>query len=132
MAFNKKKDKYRTEVSGQKLIEYRPKYKASVREKDAERDLPKICKFCMSAHALYDSDTMLCDRKGVVGCEYSCGRFMYDPLKHIPVQMPGLKVNGDELMSDIDDEESEGIGDQAFTAMFGMPENPSREKETKE
>ena len=66
------------------------------------RELPRICRFCVSAHSLYYGDTMLCDRKGIVSCEYCCSKFSYDPLKHQPVQTPNM-LQFDETLLSIED-----------------------------
>lgn len=104
MAFHKKgESKYIPTSLETKPVVYRPKYKKSKRKKHSEHELPEICRFCINAHKLYDSDTMLCDRKGVVACEYSCKKFMYDPLKHIPAQSPVLKPESTEPLPSLDD-----------------------------
>lgn len=66
------------------------------------RELPHVCRFCVSAHTLYYGDTMLCDRKGIVSCEYCCAKFRYDPLKHQPAQTPNI-IPFDETLLLIDD-----------------------------
>ncbi len=104
MAFHKKgESKYVPTSIEAKPVVYRPKYKKSKRKKHSEHELPEICRFCINAHKLYDSDTMLCDRKGVVACEYSCKKFLYDPLKHIPAQSPLLKPENAEPLPSLDD-----------------------------
>lgn len=104
MAFHKKgESKYIPTSIETKPVVYRPKYKKSKRKKHLEHELPEICRFCINAHKLYDSDTMLCDHKGVVACEYSCKKFMYDPLKHIPSQSPILKPENADSLPSLDD-----------------------------
>lgn len=59
-----------------------------IREK---RDLPRICMYCTQATAVkLDPAHVFCSRKGVVGREYFCRRFSYDPLKHVPSQTPHI------------------------------------------
>ena len=43
-----------------------------------------ICAYCEKAAKLYDSDTVLCEKYGVVSKGFSCKRFTYDPLKRVP------------------------------------------------
>ena len=44
----------------------------------------KICANCESAVTLFDCDSMLCKKKGVVSRAYRCSSFIYDPLKRLP------------------------------------------------
>lgn len=109
MAFRKRKEnKYKTADSDNKFIIFKPKYRLSKKKKKNDRDLPEICRFCVSAHSLFDSDTMLCDSKGVVGCNYSCKKFAYDPLKHIPLQSPSL-TGGSEFFPSLDVDDIDDI-----------------------
>ncbi len=50
----------------------------------------KICAFCESAVPLYDGDTVLCDRCGIVSKDHSCKKFSYDPLKRTPPKAQSL------------------------------------------
>lgn len=54
------------------------------RKQEAERELPRYCRFCQHATELAGGETMLCQKKGVVSAEYQCGRFTYDILKREP------------------------------------------------
>ena len=60
-------------------------------------DTPKFCEFCRYAEPLSGTDDMLCTHKGVVGKEYSCRKFVYDPLKRVPRKLPELIIP-DELI----------------------------------
>ena len=102
MAFRRKDDhKYRASETDTRLTRFRPKYKAS-HDKASERELPEICRYCVNAHKLFDSETMLCEKKGVVSCRYTCRRFVYDPLKHVPFQAPTV-FDEDMVMPTLDD-----------------------------
>lgn len=102
MAFRRKDDhRYRASDSDTRLTRFRPKYKAA-QDKSSERELPEICRYCVRAHKLFDSDTMLCERKGVVSCRYTCRKFVYDPLKHVPFQAPA-GFDEDMIMPTLDD-----------------------------
>lgn len=102
MAFRRKDDhRYRASDSDTRLTRFRPKYKAA-HDKSSERELPEICRYCVRAHKLFDSDTMLCERKGVVSCRYTCRKFVYDPLKHVPFQAPA-GFDEDMIMPTLDD-----------------------------
>lgn len=102
MAFRRKDDhRYRASDSDTRLTRFRPKYKTA-HDKGSERELPEICRYCVRAHKLFDSETMLCERKGVVSCRYTCRRFVYDPLKHVPFQAPAV-FDEDMVMPTLDD-----------------------------
>lgn len=49
-----------------------------------KHDIEKHCKYCEKASALHDSDTMLCEKKGIVNASQKCRSFRYDPLKREP------------------------------------------------
>ncbi len=49
--------------------------------------IEKYCKFCENARSLSDSDTMLCDKYGVVSSSHKCRRFSYDPMKREPKRL---------------------------------------------
>ncbi len=59
-------------------------------KKKNESDVPKICACCEKAATLADSDTVLCSKKGIVSCDYTCRSFSYDPLKRVPRQKPAI------------------------------------------
>ena len=53
------------------------------------KDIAHACALCQSASRI-DSSELLCSRYGVVGANYKCIKFKYDPTKRIP--SPKLKV----------------------------------------
>ena len=48
---------------------------------DSKYEIVKVCAYCERAKCLYDEQTMLCSKKGVVDASHSCHKFIYDPLK---------------------------------------------------
>lgn len=48
----------------------------------------RICAYCEFATPLFNEDTSLCTRHGVVRKNHSCRRFSYDPLKRVPPKAP--------------------------------------------
>lgn len=44
----------------------------------------RICAFCENCVPVFDSDTVLCEKHGIVSKGYSCRKFSYDPLKRVP------------------------------------------------
>ena len=53
-------------------------------------DEAKLCEFCRFATEIKTTEDMLCAYKGVVDKEYSCRKFVYDPLKRVPRKLPEL------------------------------------------
>lgn len=63
--------------------------------KKRSEETPKVCEFCQFASALSVGEDMICEKKGVVGREYSCRHFIYDPLKRVPKRFPEMPVPED-------------------------------------
>lgn len=58
-----------------------------------KRDIPeKICAFCENATRMVDEGSVLCSKKGPVSSDFSCRRFVFDPLKESPSPAPLKKV----------------------------------------
>lgn len=53
------------------------------------KDITHACSLCQFAKCI-DSTEFLCSRYGVVGANYKCRKFKYDPTKRIP--SPKLKL----------------------------------------
>lgn len=61
----------------------------------------RICAFCEMSVPIFDSDTALCEKNGIVPKNHTCRSFSYDPLKRIPPKVaepPSLEfvdIDGD-------------------------------------
>ena len=44
------------------------------------------CDYCQHGKRTKDSNKILCEKKGIVSPDDSCGKFAYSPLKRIPVK----------------------------------------------
>ncbi|MBQ8551285.1 MAG: hypothetical protein IJ428_00565 [Clostridia bacterium] len=55
-----------------------------------DSDTPRICEFCRFASEIRATEDMLCTHRGVVDKEYTCRKFIYDPLKRVPRALPEL------------------------------------------
>lgn len=44
------------------------------------------CDYCQFGKRAKDGNKVLCEKKGLVESNYSCGKFTYSPLKRIPVK----------------------------------------------
>lgn len=57
----------------------------------------KMCAYCEYACRLYEGEHMLCKKRGVVAAQYSCAKFIYDPMKRT---VRRSKPSHDELLHD--------------------------------
>jgi hypothetical protein len=47
-----------------------------------KRDIPeRACAFCEKGKRLIDGENAICKHRGVVPLDFSCRRFLFDPLK---------------------------------------------------
>ena len=44
------------------------------------------CDYCQNGKRARDGNKVLCEKRGLVDCSYSCSKFIYSPLKRIPVK----------------------------------------------
>ena len=44
----------------------------------------RICAFCERSVPIFENDTSLCEKHGIVPKNHTCRNFSYDPLKRIP------------------------------------------------
>lgn len=63
------------------------------------KDIKPHCEYCEFGKRAKDGNKVLCDKRGLVDAEFSCGKFTYSPLKRIPVKQ--LNRVG---FTDVDDE----------------------------
>lgn len=55
-------------------------------------DIERLCELCRFSAEIQTTEDMLCEHRGVVDRDYSCKKFVYDPLKRIPKRPPELVV----------------------------------------
>ncbi len=72
------------------------------------KNITPKCDYCAFGKRAKDGNKVLCEKKGLVDCGYSCNKFNYSPLKRIPVKQ--LNFVGSLADEDI---YSESIGDIA-------------------
>lgn len=72
-----------------RMAKYKPPVKKS-NNLNKEKELPKICGFCEKAVPIFDENLVLCKKSGIVGINHVCKKFIYDPLKRVPV--PPVKI----------------------------------------
>lgn len=78
-----------------------------------DKSIEPKCDYCQFGKRAKDGNKVLCEKKGLVDCNSSCGKFMYSPLKRIPVKQlnfVGSLADDDiyrETASDIAEKEEE-------------------------
>lgn len=55
-------------------------------------EIEKYCAFCERSIPTFESDKVLCDKKGVVNAGFKCKSFRYDPQKREPAR---IKIKND-------------------------------------
>lgn len=50
-------------------------------------EYPKCCQYCENGTLSFDDSAVLCEKKGIVDPEDCCKKFVYDPLKRVPLEM---------------------------------------------
>lgn len=85
-----------------------------------DKSIEPKCDYCQFGKRAKDGNKVLCEKKGLVDCNSSCGKFAYSPLKRIPVKQlnfVGSLADDDiykESASDIaEKEESESESSEA-------------------
>ncbi|MCI8387702.1 MAG: hypothetical protein HFE63_04475 [Clostridiales bacterium] len=48
----------------------------------------RICAMCRFSSEISGREDMLCSKKGVVPREFSCRKYIYEPLKRVPRKLP--------------------------------------------
>lgn len=51
-----------------------------------DKNIAPKCDYCQNGKRARDGNKVLCEKRGLVDCNYSCGKFVYSPLKRIPVK----------------------------------------------
>lgn len=73
-----------------------------------DKNIQPKCDYCQFGKRAKDGDKVLCEKKGLVASDSSCGKFIYSPLKRIPVK----QLNFVGSLAD-DDIYIESAGDRA-------------------
>lgn len=73
-----------------------------------DKDIPPHCEYCDFGKRAKDGNKVLCDKRGLVDADFSCAKFVYSPLKRIPVKQlnrVGFLDEDDEFNDDDEQEE---------------------------
>lgn len=55
-----------------------------------KNDIEPCCAYCEFGSPSQDKDSILCIKQGIVSADYSCKKFVYDPLSRVPKMQPPL------------------------------------------
>jgi outer membrane biosynthesis protein TonB len=89
-----------------------------------DKHMAPKCDYCQFGRRAKDGNKVLCEKRGLVDCNYSCNKFVYSPLKRIPVKQ--LNFVGSLADEDI---YIESAGDIAEKQEL---ENPKKKEEPRE
>lgn len=51
-----------------------------------DKNIAPKCDYCLNGKRARDGNKVLCQKRGLVNSDYSCSKFVYSPLKRIPVK----------------------------------------------
>jgi len=51
-----------------------------------DKNIQPQCEYCHFGKRARDGNKILCEKSGLVDAAYHCGKFVYSPLKRIPVK----------------------------------------------
>ncbi len=88
-----------------------------------DKHIAPKCDYCQFGRRAKDGNKVLCEKRGLVNCNDSCNKFIYSPLKRIPVKQ--LNFVGSLADEDI---YIESAGDRAEKEEL---ENPKKKDDTK-
>ncbi len=101
-----------------------------------DKDIPPHCEYCDFGKRAKDGNKVLCDKRGLVDADFSCAKFVYSPLKRIPVKQlnrVGFLDEDDEFNDDDEQEEPKKQPDtrQAPPPLLAADAAPAPAPETK-
>ncbi|MGN1304170.1 MAG: hypothetical protein ACI4YB_03950 [Oscillospiraceae bacterium] len=59
-------------------------------------NIPARCEYCTFGTRAKDGGKVLCEKRGLVDGTSSCSKYLYSPLKRIPVKQLNIPGNFDE------------------------------------
>ena len=95
-----------------------------------DKSIEPKCDYCQFGKRAKDGNKVLCEKKGLVDCNSSCGKFVYSPLKRIPVKQ--LNFVGSLADDDMYRETASDIAEKEGTAEKELEKNAPKPAEVKE
>lgn len=75
-----------------------------------DKHIEPKCDYCQFGKRAKDGSKVICEKRGIVECTFSCGKFIYSPLKRIPVKQ--LNFVGSLADEDIYSESASDIAEK--------------------
>lgn len=91
-----------------------------------DKHIEPKCDYCQFGKRAKDGNKVLCEKRGLVNCSDSCNKFIYSPLKRIPVKQ--LNFVGSLADEDI---YIESVGDRAEKETQNKPADADSKQESK-
>lgn len=63
----------------------------SMRRKLIGQNIEPKCCYCKFGQMAPNNNNVLCIKKGIMNTDDKCRKYIYDPLKRVPVRMPDLQ-----------------------------------------
>lgn len=95
-----------------------------------DKSIAPKCDYCQFGKRAKDGNKVLCEKKGLVECNSSCGKFVYSPLKRIPVKQ--LNFVGSLADDDMYRETASDIAEKEGTDEKDSEKKASKPAESKE
>lgn len=95
-----------------------------------DKSIAPKCDYCQFGKRAKDGNMVLCEKKGLVDCNSSCGRFIYSPLKRIPVKQ--LNFVGSLADDDMYRETASDIAEKEGTSDKDSEKKSSKPAESKD
>lgn len=92
-----------------------------------DKHIEPKCDYCQFGRRAKDGNKVLCEKRGIVECSFSCNKFIYSPLKRIPVKQ--LNFVGSLADEDI---YIESAGDRAEKEEMENPKKAAKKEKAPE
>ncbi|MBQ1537937.1 MAG: hypothetical protein IIZ73_06460 [Ruminococcus sp.] len=56
------------------------------------------CSYCLYGNRSKEGNKVLCERQGLVDADYSCKKWIYDPIKRIPKKQLEIPSQEDDII----------------------------------
>lgn len=98
-----------------------------------DKNMAPKCDYCRFGKRAKDGNKVICEHRGLVDTTYSCSKFVYSPLKRIPVKQLNFvgSLADEDLYSEsvgdrVEKEEKEKAEEAASRKVKKQPEEPKK------
>ncbi len=97
--------------------------------KNEDREIARVCEYCEYASPIQITGNMLCEKKGIVSCDYACLHFSYDPLKRVPAVIRTPSLEYVPLEDEEEQDEKSEDEPESQPVVTDLPEENEEKKE---